>query len=363
MLQFLRHKSLVCAFSLMLPSITMATTDECQSALDTALNSVTSSRNTQSQTMSNSSPGLYDANAANSMAQAIQRLMQQINEDERKLIELTKQEMEQYYQTDSEQFKQIEQLRDLERQNAKEREQLPIERNNAAFELKKAQEDIRNKCEAKAEQEYTALTARNAEAVSGSRYTTSSLSQARGTQSRMRSQRRLYYDRCIADPTTQSAFSMAQEAFQLAMRNMQVKTDSLLADLEHIRSKYTSLDTHMTEKRRHIAEMAAIERAAIEQAIQNNRTQMIFASLSSAMQTQNTQTAAAQFNGADQIIAQFESIRTICSNETSNQFTQVPSDVFSYFSIVNRSCRGGSTTNTCVRSSGQTSSTTNSTAQ
>lgn len=353
MLKALRLNSIFFTLSLAIPAISWG--DECQTALDQAARDVTNARNTQSQTMSESSPELYSANPAERAAQMMQQLMQQINEDERKLLEITKQELEQYHQLDSEQFKQIEQLRDLERQNAKEREQLPIEKNNAAFALKKAQNDIRTQCETKAETEYNALiTARGAE-VTSSRFSVSSMSRAVGTRSRMQSQRRVFYDRCIADPATQAALDMAQEAFQLAMRNMQVKSDSLMADLEHIRSKYLKLDDHMSEKRRHIAQIAALERAAIEQAIQNNRTQMMFATMASAMQTQSTQQASAQFNNADQILTQFESIRSICSTETGNQHTGVPAEMFAYFSAVNRSCRGGSTTNPCIRSTGQVS--------
>ena len=353
MRQTLRVLFLMITSSLTLTSLSWG--DECQDAIDRAHQDVTNARNTQSQTMSQSSPELYSEDPAQRAAQQMQQMMQQINEGERRLLEVTRKEMEQYHQLDSEQFKQMEQLRDLERENAKQREALTAEKNNAAFELKKSQNEIRVNCESKAEQQYNEMiTARRGE-VTGSRFAVNSLGNARGTRSRMLAQRRVFYDRCIADPTTQASFEMAQEAYQLAMRNMQLRSDSLVADLEHIRSKYLKLDDHMTERRRHIAEMASLERAAVEQELQNMRTQMIFQSMQSASQAQNTQQAAVRFNGADQLLSQFDNIRSLCSTETGSTPALVPADFYAYFNAVNRSCRGGSTTNPCVRSTGQMS--------
>ena len=120
------------------------------------------------------------------------------------------------------------------------------------------------KCQARAQQEYDKLIEKNSMLSQSSQYSVGSLSQVRGTRSRMRSQRKLFYDRCISDPTTQEALQLAIDELDTKLYNFTIQSGIHNADLEYTKSKVPKLLAHMDENRRYVAQSVDVQMQTIE---------------------------------------------------------------------------------------------------
>jgi hypothetical protein len=265
--------------------------------------------------------------------------------------------MEQERQINTEQFKQTEAIRDKLREIEKEKSRLPIEIRNATFERKKQEADIRMKCQARAQTEYDVLVDNNSKLSRGSRYEVGSLSQVRGTRNRMRSQRKLFYARCINDPSTQEALQLAVDELDTKLYNFTIQSGIHNADLEYTQSKIPRLLAHMDENRRYVAQAADVQMQALDQQMQMQQMGAMFAVFTSAANSSNQQQAVATFNSADDVLNKSSTTYTACANDGTRP-VEVPSDMMWIFEPVNRVCRPTSQQspeNACVRSSGQPS--------
>lgn len=332
---------------------------KCADAIDTAYRDIQRMRDNQAAAAAN------NVNTANTNGQQQQQgsgnpiadMMNKIAEGNQKKAELVKQQLEQERQINTEQFKQITDIEDKVREIEKEKSKLPIEIKNAEFARKKQEAEIRMKCQARAQQEYDKLIEGNSLLSQNSRYMVNSLSQVRGTRNRMTSQRKLFYQRCINDPTTQEAMQLAIDELDTKLYNFNIQSGIHNADLEYTKSKVPKLVAHMDENRRYVAQATDIQMNALDQQMQMQQMGAMFAVFSSAMNSNGRQQASASFNSADQVLNGWENLRIKCANPTGEVF-EVPSDMIGYFSPVNRYCRPTSEqdpSKACVRSNNRPS--------
>lgn len=336
-------------------------TDEqkkCTEAIDTAYKEVARQRDSQAAAAaSNVNTSNTNGQKSQQSGSPIADMMNKINEGNQKKAELIKQQMEQERQINTEQFKQITDIEDKLHDIKKEKSKLPIEIKNAEFARKKQEAEIRMKCQERAQKEYDQMILNNSTLASKSQYAVNSLSQVRGTRDRMTSQRKLFYNRCIADPTTQEALQLAIDELDTKLYNFNIQAGVHNSDLEYTKSKIPKLVAHMDEQRRYVAQSTDIQMNALDQQQQMNQMGMMFAVFSSAMNSNGRQQAAQTFNSADQILNGWENLSRYCANSTTAVF-EVPSDMIGIFGSVNRYCKPESVQDpnkACVRSSNRPS--------
>lgn len=333
---------------------------ECGKALDRAYTKMLEERNANSQQVNSASNnadqngGGGGSNASNGISEA----MNKVAEGNQKKAELLKQKLEQERQINTEQYKQVLALEDKEREISREKSKLPISMSEARSNLRKAQAEVRMKCNKQAEDQYQQLLLSTGKLVQGSQLTVNSLSSVRGSKSRMRAKRKEFYNKCMADPTTQDVLQLAQDELDTKVYNFNIQAGIYDSDLEYTRSKLPKLVNHMDEQRRYLAQATDIQMNAIDQAQQQAQMGLMFAVLSSASASSERQTAAATYSSADEVLNNWELIQKKCLNDDYGNPYSVPSDLLGAFGEVNRVCKPSSVSNpenACVKSSGRPS--------
>lgn len=333
---------------------------ECGKALDRAYSKMLEERNASSEKVNSASTNNADnQNSGGSNAgSAVSDMVNKIAEGNQKKAELLKQKMEQERQVNTEQFKQVMALEDKEREIAREKSKLPIEIKDAEFEKKKVEAETRMKCQGQAEKQYQALLENTANRVSASQHTVNSLSAARGTNARMRSKRKEFYNKCMADPNTQDLLQLAIDDLNRKLHKFNVQSGIFNSDLEYTRSKLPKLVGHMDEQRRYIAQTTDLQMDALDQAQKQAEMGLMFAVLSSASSSGERQKSAANYSSADEVLNNWELIQRKCLNDDYGNPYSVPSDLLGAFGEVNRVCKPSSVENpenACVKSNGQPS--------
>ncbi len=331
----------------------------CGKALDRAYDRMLDERSSNSQKVNTSSNNADNSsnNSSGGGGNAVGDLVNKIAEGNQKKAELMKQKMEQDRQINTEQYKQVMSIEDKEREIAKEKSKLPIEIKKAEFERKKAEAEVRMKCQAQAQKSYDDLIGVTALKVKASQLSSNSLSSVRGSKSRMRSKRKEFYDRCMADPTTQDVLQLAIDELDMKLYNFNIQAGIYNADLEYTRSKLPKLVNHMDEQRRYVAQATDLQINAVDQQQQQQQMGLMFAVLTSAATSGTRQKAAASYSSADEILNNWESIQKKCLNPDYRPY-EVPSDLYGAFREVNEVCRPSSVNNpetACVKSSGRSS--------
>lgn len=327
--------------------------EKCAAAIDNTYRDIQNMRDRQAEVAANDLSTSSVSQPQNS-GNVLTNLVNKIAEGNKQKGELIKQQMEQERQINTEQFKQVTTIEDKLREIEKEKSRLPIEIQNARFERKKQEADIRMKCQARAQQEYDKLIETNSTLSRNSQYSVGSLSQVRGTRGRMRSQRKLFYNRCINDPTTLEALQLAIDEEDSKLYKFTIQSGIHNADLEYTKSKIPKLLAHMDENRRYVAQSVDVQMQTLDQQMQMEQMQLMYAVFTSGMNSNGRQVAAASFNSADQILTGWENLRVKCANhDGTGTFFEVPSDMIGYFAPVNRYCRPASVqdpSKSCIRS-------------
>lgn len=327
---------------------------KCNDALNRAYTSVLNTRNS---TANNLAPASTQNQQSQSTGNPITDMVNKMAENNMKKAELVKQQLEQERQINTEQFKQITAIEDKEREIIKEKSKLPIEINNSQFERRKQEAEVRMKCSERANKEYTELVTTNGALASRSQYAVTSLSQVSGTRNRMRSMKKVFYDRCMAEPATQEALQLAIDQLDTKLYNFKIQAGIHNSDLEYTKSKIPKLVAHMDDQRRYVAQAADIQMNALDQAQQMQMMGLGMALMTSAMGSGDRLQSAGNHTSADAILRNWENIKLLCMND-DQRAQDVPADLSGIFGEVNSACRPSSVQNPasgCVRSNGQPS--------
>lgn len=330
--------------------------EKCAEALDKAYEQISQRRDSQA---NNLTPSSTNAEKPSESSSPLSDMMNKIAEGNAKKAEIAKQQLEQNREINTEQYKQLEAIADKEREINREKSRLPMEIKKEEFACKSQEAKIRMECQSRAQKQYDALVLGNSAKAEKSQYTVNSLSQVRGTRTRMTSLRKIYYARCLADPTTQEALQLAKDELNMKLYNFNIQAGIHNADLEYTKGKIPKLIAHMDENRRYVAESADLQMNAIDQQQQMQMMGLSFALMTSAANSTSQENSAGTFTSADQILNDFNrTIRKLCMAEDSTQPYKIPSDLVGIFDPVNRACTPNSYENSgggCVKDSGKSS--------
>lgn len=324
---------------------------ECLQALEDAQTKV-------NEKLSDSGAQLSTASAQMTGGSPLADLVNTISTEKQKLAEIEKQKLEQHNQINTQRYQQALALQDKEREILREKSKLPIEIKNAEFNLKKQETNIRIDCQKKAEEKFNALVETNKALAAGSQYTVNSLSKVRGSRRKLMNQRKVLYNQCLADPSTQEALLLAKEELDTKLYNFKIQSEITTADLQYNDTKRAQMDAHMNEQHNYVNQAANAQGSAV-QSLAMNLIQLGMSLQTSGAGQQAQAAAAGTFNSVDAIINDFPKIVQMCqspSEGAGNNF-KVPSDLMYIFSSVNRICRRADSNPqlACITSSGQAS--------
>lgn len=299
-------------------------------------------------------PASYNQNGqqqgtGNPMADAINK----INEGNQKMAELQQKAAEQQRQLMNEEFKQLNEIDDKIHEFRKGDYKRRAEIKNAQTAKKRAEAEIRIKCNEQGENEYAALLKVNNELSARSRFESSNMGRMAGTNKRMREQQNYFVRRCLANAKTQEAFQIVQDEYDGKIHNFKIMQEEQLFDINHQESKIEKVQGHMAYQRRDLAANVEMQKAALKQSQTMNLIGLGMSLMTSSAGASDRQGAAATFVSADHVAQNWRVIEERCM-AGGNQFFEVPSDLSYIFTKVNKACRRGGDQD-CVRSSGRQS--------
>jgi hypothetical protein len=346
--------------------------EACAKALDTAYDKVLSLRNSSANNVATSSDTSSQQQNKSGGESPISQMMnqmaqnnQQMAEIQKQEAELKKQQMEQMRQVDTEQYKQMMEVEDKIHEFQRQDYERRIKIRDAEAAKKKEEAKMRIACQAKAEGQYLELITNNNKAAVKTNYAVNSLSKARGTKNRMRSMRKVYYSKCMSDPSTQEGLQMLVDELDSKLGNLKIKQEEILSDVAYQKAKVPKMLAHMDEQRRYVSEVGSMQEQALkaqadamQQQQQMQMMGMAFGLLTSSANSGERLQSAGNVNSADEILNSWDNFKLLCLNDDQRAM-DVPSDLTGIFSEVNRKCRPSSVENPqngCVRNNGKPSS-------
>lgn len=278
----------------------------------------------------------------------ISQLVQKMGETEAKMAELQVKNLEELKKVDNEEYQKVMELQDKLHEYRRGDFNRRAEIKKAEGDREKAKSEVRIACNAAAKAEYDKLVAGNQAKAAMTRFETNNLSKARGTRSRMKAQRNIFYQRCLTDPATKEKLKQIEDELATKMSQLKLKAEEFAADINYTQGKLPLLQAHMNDQRAHVNQISGMRMAALQKQHNNQMMALAFQAMSVASAQDGRVQSAGNLSNAQEAIDRFQEIKDQCNlPRTTSEFT-ISEDLVSLFREANEFCRYK-----CVRSNGQ----------